>query len=151
MKLASFSLLASLAMPSVLTAADAPVMQAAAEVMPKQKIVSLEVQPAKVALDGRFAAAQVIVTAKLASGEVADVTRFATLRVGGDCAEVSKSGRIEARKNGVAALTVDLSGQKASAPVEVSGVAEKAGVDFIRDVNPVMTKLGCNAGTCHGA
>ena len=24
-------------------------------------------------------------------------------------------------------------------------------VDFIRDVNPVITKLGCSAGTCHGA
>ena len=28
---------------------------------------------------------------------------------------------------------------------------DNAPVDFIRDVNPVMTKLGCNAGTCHGA
>ena len=151
MKLTSFSLLASLALPTVLAAADAPMMQPAAEAMPKQKIVSLEVQPAKVALDGRFGAAQVLVTAKLASGEVADVTRFATLRVGGDCAEISKSGHIEARKNGAAALTAELSGQKASAAVEVSGVVEKASVDFIRDVNPVMTKLGCNAGTCHGA
>ncbi|MEO6738681.1 MAG: DUF1549 domain-containing protein, partial [Chthoniobacteraceae bacterium] len=75
----------------------------------------------------------------------------ATLRVGGDCAEISKSGHIEARKDGTASLIAELSGQRASATVEVSAVAEKAGVDFIRDVNPVMTKLGCNAGTCHGS
>ncbi|MCX6603170.1 MAG: SWIM zinc finger family protein, partial [Acidobacteria bacterium] len=44
--------------------------------------------PAKVGLDGKFAAAQVIVFAKLQSGEVADITRFATLKLGGDCAKV---------------------------------------------------------------
>jgi hypothetical protein len=35
-------------------------------------------------------------------------------------------------------------------PVSVQGVAT-AKADFIRDVNPVMTRMGCNAGTCHGA
>ncbi|MEO6741082.1 MAG: hypothetical protein ABIP20_12575, partial [Chthoniobacteraceae bacterium] len=148
MKLASFSLLACV---SLLRAADAPMMESAAEAMPKLKIVSLEVQPATVVLAGKFEAAQVLVIAKLQSGEVTDVTRFATLRVGGDCAEISKSGHIEARKDGTASLIAELSGQKASATVEVSAVAEKTGVDFIRDVNPVMTKLGCNAGTCHGS
>ena len=36
-------------------------------------------------------------------------------------------------------------------PVEVSGLNSGFQVDFIRDVNPVMSKLGCNAGTCHGS
>ena len=90
----------------LLHAAPEAMMQApAAEAMPKQKIVSLTVEPAKVVLGGKFEAAQVLVTAKLQSGEVADVTRFATLRLGGDCAEVSKSGHLEARKNGTATLS----------------------------------------------
>jgi hypothetical protein len=152
MKRTNLSLLAILSLLPPLHAAPEQMMQAPApETMPKQKIVSLTVEPAKVTLDGKFAAAQVLVTAKLQSGEVTDVTRLATLRLGGDCAEISKSGHIEARKNGAATLTVEISGQKTSASVEVSGVTEKATVDFIRDVNPVMTKLGCNAGTCHGA
>ncbi len=29
--------------------------------------------------------------------------------------------------------------------------AQIASVDFVRDVNPVLSRLGCNAGTCHGA
>ncbi len=151
MKLASFSLLAFLTLPTALPAADAPMTEAPKEVMPSQKIVAVEVTPAKVILDGKFAAAQVLVSAKLESGEVADVTRFATLRLSGDCATIAKSGHVEARKNGAASLTVEISGKKASAAVEVSGVLEKATVDFIQDVNPVMTKLGCNAGTCHGS
>ena len=151
MKIASISLLASLTLSVPLSAADTAMMQPATEAMPKQKIVSLTIEPAKIALDGKFAAAQVIVFAKLQSGEVADVTRLATLKLGGDCAEVSKSGHLEARKNGSVTLNAEISGQKASAAIEVGGVVENAAVDFIRDVNPVMTKLGCNAGTCHGA
>ncbi len=154
MKRASLSLLATLSLLPRLHAVPEPLMQtpaSAAEAMPKQKIVSLTIEPAKVLLGGKFDAAQVLVTAKLQSGDVTDVTRLATLRLGGDCAEISKSGHLDARKNGTATLSAELSGQKVSASVEVSGVVEKATVDFIRDVNPAMTKLGCNAGTCHGA
>jgi hypothetical protein len=154
MKRTSLSLLATLSLLPLLHAAPEPMMQTpvpVAEAMPKQKIVSLTIEPSKVLFGGKFEAAQVLVTAKLASGEVTDVTRFATLKMGGDCAEISKTGHIEARKNGTVVLGAELSGQKTSANVEVSGVAEKATVDFIRDVNPVMSKLGCNAGTCHGS
>ncbi len=151
MKRAPFSLLALLSLAPLLHAAPEAMMPSAAEAMPKQKIVSLTIEPAKVTLGGKFDAAQVLVTAKLQSGEVTDVTRLAKLSLGGDCAEISKSGHIEARKNGTATLSAELSGQKATAAVEVAGVVEKTSVDFIRDVNPVMTKLGCNAGTCHGA
>ena len=152
MKRTSLSIFATLSLLPLLHAAPESMMQApAAEAMPKLKIVSLTIEPAKVLLGGKFDAAQVLVTAKLQSGEVTDVTRLATLRLGGDCAEISKSGHLEARKNGTTVLSAELSGQKASANVEVAGVAEKTAVDFIRDVNPVMTKLGCNAGTCHGS
>ena len=151
MRISSIFLFASLALAAALSAADAPMMQPAEETMPKQMIVSLTIEPAKVVLDGKFAAAQVIVFAKLQSGEVADVTRFAPLKLGSDCAEISKSGHIEARKSGAATLNAEISGQKASAAIEVSAVVENVAVDFIGDVNPVMTKLGCDAGTCHGA
>ncbi len=33
----------------------------------------------------------------------------------------------------------------------MAAVVEDSSVDFIRDVNPVLSKLGCNAGTCHGS
>src|SRR5204862_4671427 len=31
------------------------------------------------------------------------------------------------------------------------GRGEEAHIDFIRDVSPIISRLGCNAGTCHGA
>src|ERR1700677_1676609 len=51
------------------------------------KVASLDIQPAKVVLTGRYEGAQLLVTAKLASGEVADVTRMAKLNAVGGIAE----------------------------------------------------------------
>src|SRR4029078_1639482 len=46
---------------------------------------------------------------------------------------------------------VSFGDKKVEAPVEISGMGKGYHADFIRDVNPVMSKLGCNAGTCHGS
>ena len=115
------------------------------------QVAALEVQPAKVALAGKYEAAQLVVTARLASGEVVDVTRLAKLTVEGGVAEVSALGKVLPVKNGAGTLRVELAGQAAAVPVEVAEMKDVQAVDFVRDVNPVMTKLGCNAGTCHGA
>ena len=44
-----------------------------------------------------------------------------------------------------------LAGQSASVPVTVSGFSAPMHVDFIHDVAPVLSRLGCNQGTCHGS
>jgi hypothetical protein len=115
------------------------------------QVVSLDVQPAKVTLSGRYAAAQLVITAKLASGDSADVTRIAKLQLDGGVADVTPLGQVKPLRNGAGMLRIEIAGKTASAAVEVADIVEAQPVDFIRDVNPVMTKLGCNAGTCHGA
>ena len=51
--------------------------------------------------------------------------------------------------------TGKVSGQFEPAPVEAArpdtGDVAQTTPDFIRDVNPVLSRLGCNQGTCHGA
>ena len=115
------------------------------------KIASLDVQPSKVVLTGRYEAAQLLVTARLASGDVADVTRMAKMNAVGGNAEVTPSGQIKPLGNGAGTIHVELDGISADVPVEVVDFKPVQPVDFIHDVNPTMTKLGCNAGTCHGA
>ena len=44
-----------------------------------------------------------------------------------------------------------LDGQTVTVPVQVSGQKQPYEVSFVRDVMPTMSKLGCNAGTCHGS
>src|SRR5205085_2542974 len=36
-------------------------------------------------------------------------------------------------------------------PVTASGAKADPPVSFVRDIQPTLSKLGCNAGTCHGA
>ena len=42
-------------------------------------------------------------------------------------------------------------GQRVEIPAEVAAGLETYMPSFIRDVNPVLSRVGCNAGTCHGA
>src|SRR4029078_2383635 len=46
---------------------------------------------------------------------------------------------------------VSFGDKKVEAPVEISGMGKGYQADFIRDVNPVIAKLGCSAATWHGA
>ncbi len=115
------------------------------------QVVSLDVQPAKVVLTGKYEAAQLVVTAKLASGDSADVTRIAKFQLDETLAEVTPLGQVKPLKSGTGTLRVAIAGKNAAVPVEVIDFKDVQAVDFIRDVNPVMTRLGCNAGTCHGA
>jgi Protein of unknown function (DUF1553)/Protein of unknown function (DUF1549) len=48
-------------------------------------------------------------------------------------------------------LTVSWSGVDVQIPVTATYVEDDFVPDFNRDVNPVLTRLGCNAGTCHGS
>jgi hypothetical protein len=117
------------------------------------QIVSLAIDPPAVKLQGRYASAQLLVTAKLASGDSIDVTRLVNYQVASESrfVDVTRSGQINPLGNGAAVLLATVAGQTASVAVEVAGFAETQPVDFIKDVNPVMTQMGCSAGTCHGA
>ncbi len=117
------------------------------------KIVSLDVQPARIKFSSPNDYAQLLVTAKLESGDTVDVTRLVTFALKPPLAEVSARGILRPLKNGAGRLTLTLAGSTATATatVEIAGLEKGYRSDFIRDVGPVIAKLGCNAGTCHGS
>jgi hypothetical protein len=139
-------------------AANLSVFAAEQETLPPgAKIKTLEITPAgELALTHRFDYRQLLVTAVTENGERIDVTRLVKHELGGaqpDAVTFSKRGILGAAKDGAAELKLSLPDSDAAAltiPVKVSGAADAVHPDFIRDVNPVMTKLGCNQGTCHG-
>ena len=114
-------------------------------------IESLEVNPQSVTLDNPFAYSQVVTMAKLNNGQIIDATRNAKVEVQGDAVKISKSGLIEPIKDGNAILNFEVNGQKASVSVQVSGQAKKFNPDYVRDIMPVVSRMGCNQGTCHGS
>ena len=89
--------------------------------------------------------------AKLSTADAVEVTRMAALKLAQPIAKISQSGRIQPLRDGATNLEITIGGKSIMIPVEVTGASETPKVDFIRDVNPVLSKLGCNQGTCHGA
>ncbi len=124
----------------------------AEESLPKDATVTkLEIQPAKINLSRRNDYAQLLVMAHLASGDSADVTRLAKLSVEPKLAELTPRGVLRPLADGEGKLTASLSGITAEVPLAISGSRSNYHADFIHDVSPVIARLGCNAGTCHGA
>lgn len=122
------------------------------ESLPKgAEVTSIAVQPSQIRLASRNEHAQLIVSAKLASGDEADVTRMASFSVSSDLGDVSERGRFTAKKGGSGSVTVTFAGKTATVPVELAEMKSAFTADFVRDVNPLLAKLGCNAGTCHGS
>jgi WD40 repeat protein len=116
------------------------------------KVLSLEAEPKSIALAHWTDTAQVIVTARLSTGDTMDVTRLSKLDIGSTrTAEVTATGVIRAKSNGSTSVKASIAGKSVSIPVKVSGIGKDLDTDFIRDVNPVLTKAGCNQGTCHGS
>ena len=129
-------------------AADEP-----AETLPVAEVAAIQLAPAEtVTLDGPFAYLQLLVDAQMADGTHVDATRAASYTVSDNVA-VTASGLLRPLADGGGSVTVTVGSQQVVLPVEVAGMASDAAVevDFIRDVNPILSKAGCNQGTCHGA
>jgi WD40 repeat protein/mono/diheme cytochrome c family protein len=114
-------------------------------------VMALEVQPNRIVFSNANDYAQLLVTARLTSGDSADVTRLAKFNVRPRIADISTRGIFHALTNGTGKLTISLDRKTVEVPFKVTGMAEPIHADFIRDVSPVLSHLGCNAGTCHGA
>jgi hypothetical protein len=53
--------------------------------------------------------------------------------------------------DGQSTITATVQGHRATAQLAVNGLSTPAPWSFRNDVLPVMTKMGCNSGPCHGA
>ena len=114
-------------------------------------VVGLDIQPTQLRFSSRNDYAQLLVTARLDTGDTADVTRMAKYSIKPDLAEISARGILRPLTNGNAKLLISFAGKSAQVPMAIGGMTHPYRADFVRDVSPVLSHLGCNAGTCHGA
>ncbi|QEG42637.1 DUF1549 domain-containing protein [Roseimaritima ulvae] len=126
---------------------DAP---AAEVVPPSTDIQALHVSPSAIELNGSFAYSQLLVTAEMADGRRIDVTRICEIEVP-PFVTLETHGLLRPAANGSGVIRFALGNAVAEAGVKAAGLQSTRAVDFIRDVNPVLSRLGCNQGTCHGA
>ena len=80
-----------------------------------------------------------------------DVTREATYASTNPAvATVDAKGYVSPAGNGTADVRVEHPAGKLEVRVTVNGFGDGRAVDFRTEVEPLLSKLGCNAGGCHG-
>jgi hypothetical protein len=114
-------------------------------------IVKLSVQPATIELVGPTDRHGILVTGQAADGTLHDVTRQATCTSDKpEVIAVSPLGECAAKADGIATITVRLGGQSASVAVRAKNATETKAPSFVNELEPLLTRLGCNQGACHG-
>ena len=117
-------------------------------------VQSLDILPKEIQLNSLYDYSQLIVSVKTKSGTTVDVTRSAKITVP-DFVTITKHGLVRGIANGSGQIEVSFAGKKRSIELAANHLSgegpEHGAVDFIRDVNPILSRLGCNQGTCHGA
>ncbi len=117
---------------------------------PGAKLVKLDIAPATIDLKTPFEYRQLLVTGILDTGDRVDVTRGVQFTPPA-AVKVNERGQVRPIEDGEGTLTLAFQGLTGSIPVKVSGQKAPYEVSFTRDVMPILGRMGCNAGTCHGA
>ena len=110
----------------------------------------LLVSPAEISFQSPVDYTQMVIQAKYANGQIIDVTHASQISVNNPSATINQS-LIEAGAEGNGELKVEFEGLQKIIPVATKFISPSFEPNFIQHVNPVLTKLGCNAGTCHGS
>lgn len=115
------------------------------------QVETLKVLPAECWLVSPEASEQLLVFADYANGQGSDVTRVVNYEVEQpEIVEVTPQGRVLPRSDGRTIIVIRRGSDAVRVPVEVNGFAHPLPVSFRRDVEPILSKAGCNSGGCHG-
>lgn len=116
---------------------------------PLPAIRALELRPAQLTLDDARDERRVLVLGKVGASNFVDLTAQAVFKSESSSVEIN-GPYIRAKQKGDGTVFITAAGQTVMLPVTVK-TAEMPDVRFVRDIEPVLGKLGCNAGTCHGS
>ena len=120
---------------------------------PKGDLKGIEFETAgSTTLIGQNARKQLLVTGVYSSGQRHDLTHDVTYSVDAPAVlSVDAEGLVIPLTDGTATITAKFaSGQSTTLALTTSRCAEELPVNFENEIVPVFTKLGCNAGGCHG-
>ena len=95
---------------------------------------------------------RLLVEGTFADGHQEELTSRATIAVSDlKVAQVNKDSFVFPQGDGRATITATMQGHRATVPLIVDRYTNAPDWSFRNDVLPVMTKVGCNSGPCHGA
>jgi hypothetical protein len=111
---------------------------------------SIRVTPNPISLGGSNRLQQLQVTATGPDGRQFDVTHHATLRIGDSNTAVLEGTTLRGVADGDTQLNVLYGNHAVTLKVAVSDQGTFPPVHFKNDIMPILSKLGCNSGGCHG-
>ncbi len=141
----------ALAMPSLVGAkAHEDMAESGPPKPPVPAIVSLQLEPSTLTLSDVRDARRVIVYGVAADGRKFDLTDDAKLTTDSEKITVDKENYISPTAAGSAAVNVSAAGKSVALAVQAKGASDPK-IRFVRDVEPILARVGCNAGLCHGS
>jgi len=112
----------------------------------------IEILPSSISIVGPHYGQRLLVEGTFVDGHQEELTSLATIAISNSkVAKVNKEGFVLPLGDGKATISAIVQGHRASVPLDVAGYATATMWSFRNDVLPVMTKVGCNSGPCHGA
>ncbi|WP_373652080.1 DUF1549 domain-containing protein [Schlesneria sp. DSM 10557] len=106
--------------------------------------------PEKLVLSDIRDARSLLVFGETTAGKTIDLSSSATLTAAHPSISIDQDHYVNPVSTGAGTVSVSAGGLSINVPVDVLSIDSKE-VDFVRDVEPIMAKVGCNQGTCHGA
>lgn len=110
------------------------------------RAADLACEPATVDIRDAFAGRQLLVTS--ANRDFTRTAKYTSTNPA--VAVVDAKGYVTPSGDGSAVIHVETANGKLEVPVKVTGFTAGRAVDFRTEVVPLLSKLGCNAGGCHG-
>ena len=112
--------------------------------------VKLLVYPEQINLSSKNDRQHIVAQLLFDDGVTKDVTGEVEVSVESRLLSIDGT-RLQAKADGETKLTVSFEGFSIELPVRISGADKELPVSFRKDVMPVLSRSGCNAGSCHGA
>lgn len=121
-------------------------------IYPKAALTKIDVLPRSIEFAGPRYSQRLVVEGTFADGHQEDLTSQAQIAISDSkVALVDKDNFVQPRGDGEATVAATVQGHQASAALSVKNYSMALPWSFRNDVLPVMTKMGCNSGPCHGA
>src|SRR5438128_3639765 len=115
------------------------------------KITELSVEPAELTFRAPEEGMRVLVTGTTAAGDKLDLTSSAQFAPAEAIVKVGADQYLYPVRQGETKVIVTAGGKQAQFAVRVGDLSKPPQISFIRDVEPVLNKVGCTSGTCHGS
>ena len=106
--------------------------------------------PPKLAIRGSDDAPQLLISGG-AANQLVDLSGSASYAVANSTiVRVDQTGRAYPLSNGTTEIKATVAGKTVVVPVTVEGMETAQPINFANQIEPILTKLSCNSGGCHG-